>query len=118
MPGTVVTTDQTCHLEKEDSVVIAKRKTTTNEIPCAMAQDAVNYDQEYKGFKIVPRTNIGYSYISPVDHAGHLGDTYREGTTDKWPRPGAHITIYASKTRAAEIQRRLGMFDRPGEAVQ
>jgi len=99
--GTIVTTDQTCHLEKEDNAIIAKRKTTTNEVSCDLAQAAVNEAPEYKGFKVVPRTNIHYSYVSPVDHAPHTGDTWRDGTADRWPAPGAHVTIYASKAKAA-----------------
>jgi len=98
--GTVVATNQTCHLEKENNFILAREKKSTNEVPCDLATAAVQPGQKFEGYTIEPRTNIRYSYTSPVDHAVHEGETWRSGTPDRWPDPGAPITIYAGKTKA------------------
>lgn len=98
--GTVVTAGETCHLEKDGNFLLGQ-KTKSNDIPCPFAVQAVSPGGQFDGYSVETRTRIEYSYTSPVDHARHLGTTWRSGPQDYWPAPGESLTIYASRARAA-----------------
>ena len=98
--GVITSTSVLCHLQKGSDKVADKVTHTTIEVPCNIAEMAVQPGQTRAGFSVVAKTTLNYSYLSPVDKTWHSGSFRRDGTPDKWPQRGARVKIYAHKKQA------------------
>ena len=98
--GVVTSTSVLCYLQKGDDKVADKVTHTTIEVPCNIAEMAVQPGQARAGFVVMARTTLHYRYLSPVDEAWHSGSVRRGGTPDKWPQRDARVKIYAHNKQA------------------
>ncbi len=98
--GVITSTSVLCYLQKGDNKVVDKVTHTTIEVPCRIAELAVQPGQARAGFTVMARTTLNYRYLSPVDKAWHSGSTRRKGSPDNWPQLGTRVKIYAHKNQA------------------
>lgn len=98
--GVILSTSVLCHLRKGMENVSDKVTHKAIEVPCNIAELAVQPGQARAGYDVVAETTIIYSYVSPVDKAPHTGATSRRGMVDLGTRAGVHIRIYAHKKDA------------------
>ncbi len=98
--GVITSTSTLCYLQKGHDKVADKVTHTTIEVPCNIAELAVQPGQARAGYTVMARTTLNYNYLSPVDKTWHHGSTRRGGTPDTWPQPGARVKIYAHKKEA------------------
>ena len=102
VPVTAIVTSRSvlCHLQRGNQRVVDRLTHETIEVPCNIAEAAVQPGQPRAGYTVKSATTLTYRYISPVNEAWYTGQAQRQGPADAWPKPGSHIRVYAHKKEA------------------
>ena len=98
--GMVTASSALCYLQRGGQRLVDKTTHQTIEVPCRIAEAAVQPGQPRAGYDVRATTTLIYRYRSPADGAWHSGQAVRDGPPGRWPKQGASIRIYAHKKAA------------------
>ena len=102
--ATLASVSSECHLYREQFYMVARRHSTTDDMPCADAEALRTSDPKFADFTVRGLIDVAFSYVSPVDrqeHRGTMSYAYEDYAPLATASAGSDLPILAHKTDPA-----------------
>ena len=101
----VTRVDEQCWMEKKERGLLTKTTSTSDLLPCGVAEQLVAHHPKWFGYTIKMKIEVGYLFTSPVDGKAHSAkyqmSDYPEGHK---LGVGDVVEIRASKTNDSRVR--------------
>lgn len=101
----VTRVDEQCYMEKKERGVLTKTTSTSDLLPCPIAEKLVVNHPKWYGYTVKMKIEVGYLFTSPVDGKAHAAkrqmSDYPEGHK---LGVGDVVPIRASKTDDSKVR--------------
>jgi hypothetical protein len=97
----ISTVSEQCYMEKAERGVLTKTTSTSDLLPCELAELLTRGHPKWQGYAIHHKIEIRFAYVSPVDGATHASSlTMSAFPKGQQLRAGDVLRVLASKTKA------------------